>query len=350
MKALIQYDKKDGAAELRDIPIPEIGPGDVLVRVKAAGVCGADIEFFRALADNIRPPVVLGHEFCGVVEKTGANVRDWKPGDCVVSDNTGHVCGHCFACASGHFLFCPERLGLGYGMDGGFAEFARIPGDILSIHPKALMRLPDSLSFEEGAILEPSANSFMATVQEGNVQPGDIVVVFGPGPIGLFAVVFAAAAGAARVILVGGSRNRLDFGLKIGATDVVEYSKLSTGVPETMERLIGVNRADLVIDAAGAASVIPDAMRLVRPLGRIVKVAWTHATEINLSPLMFKGAQLKGHFGYDFESWEKILRLAEKKTIDYRPFISATFSLDQWREAFEGVEGKKFIKAVFNQF
>ncbi len=350
MKALVQYDKKDGAAELRDVPVPEVGPGDVLVRVKAAGICGADIEFFHALADNIRPPVTLGHEFCGVVEKTGTGVRDWKPGDRVVSDNTGHVCGRCFACATGRFLLCPERLGLGYGMDGGFAEFVRIPGDVLAIHPKALMRLPDSLSFEEGAILEPSANSFKALVQEGEVQAGDNVVVFGPGPIGLFAVAFAAAAGAARVILVGGSRNRLDFGLRLGATDIVEYPKLATGVVEAIELLIGVNHTDVIIDAAGAATVMPDAMRLVRPLGRIVKVAWSRAAELDLSLLMFKGAEIRGHFGYDFESWDKVLRLVERKSIDYSAFVSAEFSLDQWREAFQGVEGKKFVKAVFTRF
>ncbi len=346
MKALVQYEKRDGAAELRDLPVPEVGSGDVLLRVKAAGVCGADLEFFHAKADNIRPSVVLGHEFCGVVEKVGAGVETWKPGDRVVSDNTGSVCGRCHACATGNFLLCPERLGLGYGMDGGFAEFVRIPGQILAIHSRALMRLPDALSFECGAILEPAANALKAVVQEGRAQAGDKVVVFGPGPIGLFAVNFAAAAGATRIVLVGGSQHRLDKGLTIGATDTVNYRKIPD-VTAAVESIIGATQADVVIDAAGSASVIPDAMRLIRPLGRIVKVAWTGAASIDLDALMFRGAEIVGHFGYDGITWEKLLRLVDGGAVDLNAYITGAFALDDWREAFAEVDAKKHVKAVF---
>lgn len=152
-----------------------------------------------------------------------------KPGDRVVSDNTGHACGMCHACAKGRFLLCQKRLGLGYTMDGGFTEFVRIPGDILAVHPRAIMRL-------------------------------------------------------------------------------------------------------------------------IRPLGRVVKMAWSRPFEAGLSPLMFKGGEIHGHFGYDALSWEGVMRLADSGAIDYRKFISRTFSLDQWREAFEGVEEKRYVKAVFNAF
>lgn len=354
MKALVQYEKKNGAAELRDVPVPEIGTGDVLVRVKAAGICGADIEFYRAKADNIRPPVVLGHEFCGVVERVGQGVTAWKPGDRVVSDNSGYVCGTCSACVTGKFLLCPARLGLGYGMDGGFAEFVRIPGQVLGVHPRALMRLPDAIPFETGAVLEPAANSFMAVVQEGKAQAGDTVVVFGPGPIGLFAAAIAKVAGAAEVILVGGSADRLAMGERAGATRVINYRTLknaaAAGVAEEIEKIVGVNAVDLLIDAAGGAGVLADCMRLVKPRGRIVKAAWSEAEPLCLSPLMFKGAEVTGHFGFDSESWARVMRLAESGAIDFKSFISGTYRLEQWKEAFGNVENKKHIKALFTTF
>lgn len=350
MKALFQYDIKDGACELRDVPIPEIGADDVLIKVKAAGICGADIEFYRAKATNINPPVILGHEFCGVVDKVGKNVKTWKEGDRVVSDNTGFVCGRCYACSTGNYLLCPDRLGLGYGCDGGFAEYVKIPGAVLAVHSNALMPLPDSLSFEEGAILEPSANSYKAVIQEGESTAGNIVVVFGPGPIGLFAVALAKVAGASQIVLIGGSPNRLAFGQKLGATHCINYREAPANVAEAVETVIGKNTADIIIDAAGSPGVMADAMRLIRPMGKIVKMAWTGPEAIDLNHLMFKGADVRGHFGYDSQSWRNILRLAGNSAIDYRSFISKTYKLDDWLTAFHEVEEKRHIKAVFSEF
>jgi len=105
MKALVQYAKENGAAELREVEKPSVSSDDVLIRVKAAGICGADIEFYRAkLTSVLGTPVILGHEFCGIIEEVGSNVKDWKPGDRVVSENTGYICGKCFACLTGQYL------------------------------------------------------------------------------------------------------------------------------------------------------------------------------------------------------------------------------------------------------
>lgn len=349
MKALVLYEHKDQSVELRDVPIPEIGPRDILVKLKGAGVCGADIEHYHAFHENINPPVILGHEFCGVVDKVGKEVTRWKEGDRVVSDNTGYVCGECYACGTGQYLLCPERLGLGYGADGGFAEYVKISGPVLERFPKCLRRLPDNISFEEGAILEPCANSYYAIIQEGQLAVGQIAVIFGPGPIGLFAVALAKMGGASKIILVGGSPHRLDLGKKHGATHVINYHD-TKDIPKAVAGIVGENKVDVALDCAGGATIMDDCFKMIRPAGRIVKVAWNKPVPVDLSLMMYKGATLAGHFGYNTISWDNVIRLAADKLFDFKSFVTGAFALDDWREAFQQVEDKKHIKAVFNSF
>lgn len=350
MKALVFYEFKDGAVEIREVPVPEIGPDDVLLRVKAAAVCGSDIERIHCHNKNAKTPVIIGHEFCGVVEKVGGNVVAWKPGDRAVSENTGHVCGHCHACSVGKFLYCNERTLMGGKMDGGFAEFVRIPGEVLKVYPKTLRRLPDNLSFEEGAVLEPSVNAYYAVVQEGGLQVGQNVVIFGPGPIGLFGVAWAKMGGAAQIVLIGGSEDRLEFGRSLGADHIVNYRKTPDVVGEVEKRL-GKNEADAIVDFAGGKNVLTDSIALARPYAaRIVLVGWAGEQTVDLGPGMRKGVEIIGHLGYDSVSWDRVLRMASQGAVDYKRFVSGVFPLDQWREAFAGMEERRYIKSVFNSF
>ncbi len=350
MKALVFYEFKEGCVEVRDVPVPEIGPDDVLLRVKAAAVCGSDVERIHCHSESTVTPVIVGHEFCGVVERVGANVKRWKPGDRAVSENTGHVCGQCYACGVGRFLNCPERKMLGGKIDGGFAEFVRIPGEVLKIYPKTLMRLPDNLSFEEGAILEPSANAYYAVAQEGALQLGQNVAIFGPGCIGLFAVAWARLGGAANIVLIGGSRDRLEFGRRQGAHHPVNYREIGGTVAEAVAGLVGKDQIDLVVDCAGGKNVMADSLAMARPGARMVKVGWAGAETVNLNPGMRKGVEIIGHLGYDTVSWDRVIRMAAAGMLDYKQFVSATFPLDRWREAFQGMEERKYVKAVFNSF
>jgi threonine dehydrogenase-like Zn-dependent dehydrogenase len=346
LKALVFYEFREGCLELREVPEPEVGPADVLLRVKAAAVCGSDIERVHCRSSSTVTPVIIGHEFCGVVERVGAEVRRWRPGDRVVSENTGYVCGECYACRTGKFLNCPERKLLGGKLDGGFAEFVRIPGDVLAIYPQSLRRLPDNLSFEAGAILEPSCNAYFALIQEGGLQLGQKAVIFGPGAIGLFAVAWAKLAGAGQIILVGGSENRLELGRALGAHQTVNYRRAG-GVPDAVGSLIGPNQADLVLDASGGGNVLADAIAIARPLGKIVNIGWAGEHRVNLDPAMRKGLDIIGHLGYDTTSWDRVLFLAGQNALDYRKFISAVFPLEEWREAFKGMEERRYLKAVF---
>ncbi|MDR3078105.1 MAG: alcohol dehydrogenase catalytic domain-containing protein [Planctomycetota bacterium] len=349
MRALVFYEFREGCVEIREVPRPKAGPDDVILRVKAAAICGSDVERIHCRSTSTTTPVIIGHEFSGVVEETGAGVRRWRPGDRVVSENTGHVCGECYACSTGKFLNCPARKVLGARMDGGFAEFVRIPGEVLRLYPQALRRLPDNLSFEEGAILEPSANAYYAIIQEGGLQLGQNVVIFGPGAIGIFAVAWAKLAGAAQIVLVGGSDNRLEFGRQLGAHHVVNYRRAESVAGE-VEKAIGKNQADLVLDIASGGRVLADAIAVARPLAKIVKVGWSGEHPMNLDPAMRKGLEIIGHLGYDNTTWDRVIRLAALGRLDYRQFISAVFPLDHWPEAFRGMEEKRLLKAVFNSF
>jgi threonine dehydrogenase-like Zn-dependent dehydrogenase len=349
LKAILLYENRDGATELRDVPEPRAGPGDIIIKVKAAAICGADIEFFRArLTSILEPPVILGHEFCGVVEEAGENVTGWKPGDRVVSENTGFVCGKCYSCLTGKYLLCPERKGIGYSMNGGFSEYVLIPGQILNRMPDCLHPLPDSISFQEGAIMEPSVNAYKAVIQEALLMAGDNAAIFGPGPIGLFSLQMARIGGASKVALFGvaGDETRLETGKSLGA-DLVSFAD-KEAPNDIIFSAISKEGVDVVIDAAGAEKVIADAADIIRPGGRIVRVAWGNEPQnIDLDPLVRKAVIFKGHFGYDYISWRNVLRLAEKGMIKYKEMISQVFKLEQWKEAFEMVEERKVIKAVF---
>jgi threonine dehydrogenase-like Zn-dependent dehydrogenase len=348
MQALVKYGSRKGEVELRDIPVPTVGPGDVLLEVKAAGICGSDIGFFDGAHEEVcRPPVVLGHEFSGVVAETGKDVADWKPGDKVASDNTGFVCGVCHACATADYLLCPSRLGLGYGMDGGFARYVRINGSLLARVPHSLFRIPDQVSFAHAAVLDPAANAYCAVVQEGRLMPGEHVAVFGVGALGLFSIQVARLAGAAEIFAVGLSSDAARLGVAevLGATRSIRSDAEDAAVV-VREATRGEGVA-LVVDAAGPVAALEKAFAVVRNTGRIVRIGFDPAPpRFSLDPLPGKGIHLKGHYGYDWVSWTNCIRLLEKGSLDMGAVISHTMSLDRWSEGFALTRSREAIKVI----
>ncbi len=349
MKAVVKYGYGKGETELRDVPIPEIGDDDLLVEVKAAGVCGSDIAFDNGQHKEIlNPPVILGHEFSGVVAKVGKNVTKWKVGDRVVSDNTGEVCGECYACNTADFLSCPERKGIGYGMDGGFTNYVKILGKTLARVPHSLMRIPDCMSFEEAAILDPACNGYMAVVQEAKVMPGDFVAVFGVGALGLFSIQAARAAGAAKIIAIALSsdgESRFEMARHCGATHVVKSD--IEDCRETVMKITNGEGVSCVVDAAGVNVVMKSCLSIVRTAGIIVKIGYDHNPYNNsLDPFIDGAIALKGHFGYDWVSWRNVMNLVEAGKFDMKCMISHKMHVSEFREAFDMVRRKESIKII----
>lgn len=348
MLALVKYGFGKGETELREVAVPEVGEDDLLIEVRAAGICGSDIAYDNGEhPEHLRPPVILGHEFSGVVSKAGKNVTAWKIGDRVVSDNTGYVCGTCYACSTGDYLNCPERLGLGYSMDGGFTQYVKISGKLLQKNPNTLFRVPENVSFEEAAILDPCCNAYKAVVQEGELMPGEVVAVLGVGPVGLSAVQIARVAGASKIIIIGKSGNtvRFDAALKVGATHMIEIDK-----EDAVQRVIELTRGeglDLVVDCAGPSILLKQAIDMVRKGGRIIRVGYdSNPPGFSLDPVVNKGVNVKGHFGYDYVSWRNSLRLMEMGKISLKGMISHTLPLKKWRDGFELVKHREAIKVI----
>ncbi len=349
MKAVVKYGYGPGETELRDVPVPEIGDDDLLIKVEAAGVCGSDIAFDDGGHKEIlNPPVILGHEFSGMVCKVGKNVTKWKVGDRVMSDNTGEVCGECYACNTADFLSCPERKGIGYGMDGGFTNYVKILGKTLARVPHSLMRIPDCMSYEEAAIMDPACNGYMAVVQEAKVMPGDFVAVFGIGALGLFSIQAARAAGAAKIIAIALSSDgeaRFEMARHCGATHVIK-SDLEDAVAVARETTRGEG-CSCVVDAAGVNVIMPTMLGIVRTAGIIVKIGYDHHPYgKSLDPFIDGAIALKGHFGYDWVSWRNVANLVEAGKFDLKCMISHKMKVSQFREAFDMVRRKESIKII----
>ena len=349
MKAVVKYEPGAYKTELREIPVPEIGEDDVLLEVKAAALCGSDVGFDAGThTGGLHCPVVLGHEFSGVIASVGKNVKNWKVGDRVVSDNTGKVCGTCYSCETAEYLLCPERLGLGYGMDGGFTKYVRIPGETIQVFPGCLFKIPECMSFEEAALMDPVCNAYRAVVQDGQIKAGETVAVFGVGPIGLFCIQVARAAGASKIIAIGlkADESALELAKKFGATHTF-MSDVDENIVEKVTEISGGDGVDLSVDAAGAPVCVKMAIEMTRPMGNLVRIAYNPAPlNFSLNRLVDKAIQLKGHFGYDWVSWKNCFALIEAGLVDMKAVITHRMRISQFREAIELMQSRKAVKII----
>ena len=242
---------------LQDVPVPDVGPHEVLIAVRACGICGSDVHGMDGSTDRRRPPIVMGHEAAGVVAKTGTAVTAWKPGDRVTFDST-ISCGQCAYCASGRINLCDRRRVLGvsceeYRQAGAFAEFVAVPERIL-------YRLPDELSFEYAAMVEPVSIAFHA-VRRASVTLNDTAVVVGAGMIGLFIIQALRMAGCGQIIAVDVAPGKLQLARELGATAVVNAA---AGDASAAIRELAPPGADCVFEAVGMAKTVDLAIRAAR--------------------------------------------------------------------------------------
>ena len=346
MQALMYLDR--GMLALEQAPVPICGDDDILVEVKAAGICGADLHW-QSGAFSSDHPFILGHEFCGIVCQKGSRVSDrWKIGDRVVSDNTGDACGKCPACLRGDYAHCHHRVTIGGGMDGGFAKYCRIPGSILQLNPNGLMQLPEGISFEEGAIMEPAANAYRAVVQEARVRPGDTGVIAGLGPLGLFSLQIAKAAGASRIICLGmksDMEKRFPLAELFGATHLIVSEE--TNVPDRVIEIVGDACVDVVLDAAGAPSVMNEAMEYLKHDGVFVRIGNPPAQyNYSLVPLIDKQITVIGHMGYNPVCWSKVMQMVKNGQLDLKSMIGTVLPLQEYEKAYRLMKTGQVAKAV----
>jgi L-iditol 2-dehydrogenase len=338
--AVVQYALEPMCVELREVPIPEIGDRDALLRVGAVSVCGSDVHQAHATHSwPVNVPVILGHEFCGTVAQLGRLVAGFKEGDRVVSETASEICEECIMCRTGRYNLCPWRKGFGSGVNGAMAEYVRVPA-------RCLHRIPPSLSFDVACLAEPNAVAYNAMCVNSHIRPGDAVVVIGPGPIGLFCARMAALCGADPLIVAGltSDKDRLAAARRLGATRTVDAQ---TEDLDAIVRSYDPLGAELVCDASGASRPLPLALRLVRPDGQITKVGWSpDQVAIDMNPLVQKNVRLQGSFSHNYPVWERVIHLLDRGLMMPETIVGLRAGLERWRDAFDAMYTGAVIKSV----
>lgn len=340
--ALVKVAKGKGLVELRNVPVPSLPDDHVMIEVKAAGLCGTDLHVFHDEFPYY-PPVVLGHEFSGEIVEVGAGVNRWQVGERVVAEPHTLACGVCADCRMGNLQLCPDRRSIGWGIDGAFTHFLPMPARLLH-------RIPEQVSFDEAALAEPMAVAVRAVMLRSKVEPGDVVVVQGPGPIGLLAALVAKAGGASRVIVLGmgeDAKVRLRVAREIGVDYVINLDKSPNAV-EFVQDLTNGRGADLVVEAAGAPAAVVDSIHMVRRQGRIAALGLTGKAMLEFPWDVFisKSCEIKATFSTTYNSWARSLSLMGSRVIDVRPLISQRVPLENWQAAFEMLSNKECVKCL----
>ncbi len=340
MKALVKTQKGVGHIEVRDVPEPSPKPGEVKIKVAACGICGSDIHV-RHDTFPYWPPVILGHEFTGSIVELGPDCRRFKVGDRVVAEPHTRACGQCYLCRTGNIQICPEKRSPGWGIDGGMAECICYP-------ERLLHRIPDGMSWDQAAIVEPTANIVTDLLERTGVMPGDFVVVQGPGPIGLLAAIVARAAGAREVALVGTPGDvelRLKKAAELGFTRLVNVG--TTNAAEAILDWTGGIGADIVVECSGAPKAIAGSVDLVRKKGKICVIGLTGGRNVEIAwdKFAFKVVDVIFNLSTSYTSWDRSIHLIAggmpaEKVITHRGPIEA------WESLFDAVEQLKALKAL----
>ncbi len=337
MKALMKTARGVGHLELREVDRPAPGPGEVLVRVAAAAVCGSDLLIEEDRHVN-EPPMIMGHEFSGTIEELGPGVSGWEAGDRVVQETSAWVCGECTRCKSGEHHLCARKKVFGIKTDGGFAEFVRVPAWVLH-------RVPDAVSIEAAAMTEPACVVLHALLEKGRVDPGDDVLIMGAGTIGLLALQVARMAGARRVFVAELNQKKREMARKLGGV-VLDAMKMDAAAE--VIRFTSGNGADVAVDCTGAEPAIQSGLRAVRRLGRFVAIGLTGRPEISIpwDDLVFCSPEIQFSLSSTYRSWERVLSALADGRLDFTPLITHRFPLEKWPEAFQAMRDGEAVKCL----
>jgi threonine 3-dehydrogenase len=332
MKALRKMQAGRGLS-LETATAPAIGPADVLVGVRAASICGTDLHIYgwdRWSQGRIKPPVTLGHEFCGTVEKVGGEVGALKAGDFVSAEM--HVnCGHCHQCRVGEAHICQNLKIIGIDQDGAFAEFVKIPA-------ANIIKLDPAIPERYGAILDPLGNA-VHTVLAGPIA-GRTALVTGCGPIGLMSIAVAKACGSSTVFATETNEQRRAMAKKMGA-DVV----LNPASEDAVARILSETSktgVDVLLEMSGNPTAIQQGFKALRAGGRasLLGIPTENVPLDLVNDVIFKGATVQGIYGRRmYETWVQMTALLKAGRLNLEPLFGERVKLEQFEEAFAKLQG-----------
>jgi L-iditol 2-dehydrogenase len=274
--------------------------------------------------------------------EAGEQVTGYKVGDRVVGEPHTLACGKCELCRTGYKQLCSSKRSIGWGIHGAFARYMVLP-------EKLLHHIPDSLTYDEAAVVEPTSNVVQDVIERGGVVANDFVVVIGPGPIGLLSVMAARAAGAREIALVGVKadvNHRLAKGKELGADHII-VADVENAV-ETVAALTGGRGADVVVEASGAPLAIASSVAMVRRLGRIAVIGMTGRDQISFpwDAAIWKMCTIIFNLSTGYTSWEKAIGLIASKKIDVSQLITHRVPLSDWQKAFKAADEGEALKAL----
>lgn len=330
-----RFHAADQPIRVEEVPYPEAGPGEVVVRVAACGICGSDLHFFDDLPPIVPPPLTLGHEPAGVIESLGAGVTDWAPGDRVAL-HVGRGCGRCRACLADHPTSCPSLKAAGLMIDGAFAEAVRVATD-------CLVRVPEGVSLAAAAVATDCvATPYHSLTCRGGLEKGERVAVIGVGGLGGQALRLARVLGAAQVVAVDASSTALERARAQGATDTV----LATSVAETAARVLALTEGgvDLALECVGKPDAVATGASSLHAGGRLVIVGvGMQPPRIDQPQVVFLAAELSvlGSFGSHAKDLAEVLRLQADGSIDIDAAISHRIGLEDIAAGFEMLRTKR---------
>ena len=348
--------------KVEDVEKPKIGPKDLLIRVKACGICGSDIHFYETDEDGYmlypgltKFPCTIGHEFSGVVEEVGSEVKGFKVGDSVTSEEM-LWCGECIPCRNGLPNHCVNLEELGFTVDGAMAEYVKVGAKYCwKIDSLFDVYKSEEEAYEAGALVEPTSVAYNAIfIRAGGLKPGAYVVVYGAGPIGLAAIQLVKAAGASKIIAFEVMPERIALAKKIGADYVLnplELEKSGTSPSEKVMELTDNMGADIQVEAAGAPTkTLPEMEKSMAVNG---KIAWigraAKAAPITIERFQTRRGQIfgsQGHSGHGV--FQNVIRLMASQRIDMTKIITKRFPLEEGveaiKEASKRIDAKILIK------
>ena len=337
MKGLVKYGTGKEGMEIRQLPIPDPPESYMRVKVIAAGICGSDV---HTMNDElpVKMPVVIGHEFVGVVDAPGKGVTHFKEGDYITSYRPYSSCGSCPCCREGADIFCRDAELLGKDVNGCMAEYVIVP-------EKHAFRIPDGIENKKSiAALEPFGCGLRAAAERTTILPGDLVVIIGPGMLGLSILQIAKLRGAYTIVFgLEKDGHRLALAKELGADDVETCS-------ESLKRKVFLkNRfgADICFEATGVASSLNTCFDLVKRRGTITQLGLFNGfPEVNLNAMTDSEINLVSSRGCQKTTFELGLKLLEDNKIDLNCFIGSGYALDDWKDAFETAAAGKALKVI----
>lgn len=340
MKSLVKA-KAEPGIWMEETPIPDIGPNDVLVRIKKSAICGTDLHIYKWddwASKTIPVPMVVGHEYIGTIEKLGSEVKHLTIGQRVSGE--GHiVCGHCRNCRAGKRHLCRNTMGVGVNRPGSFAQFLSLPAD--NIFP-----IPDDIEDDLAAIFDPFGNAVHTTLSFDLV--GEDVLITGAGPIGAMAVAICKHVGARHVVITDVNPYRLELARTLGATRAVDVSK--ENLASVMKELGMKEGFDVGLEMSGVESAFQSMIQSMNHGGKIAMLGIPSGGKmaIDWNQVIFKGLIIKGIYGREmYETWYKMASMLQSG-LNIRPVITHRLPIDRYKEGFEAMASGQCGKVILN--